>query len=161
MTLILHGDMHDTTNHHRKIKLLVIVLIFRQICRIMIFLYIKEELLKSLPKNYRPIALTPHLIKIFEKVVRNQLVTYIEKHNLFNITQHGFRFGRPCLSQLLEHYDKITKLMEDGHDVDIIYVDFAKAFDKVDINIAMAKIKSIGISGCLADWIYCFHNKLL
>ena len=111
---------------------------------------------KSLPKNYRPIALTSHLIKIFEKVVRNQLVAYIEKHNLFNITQHGFRFGRSCLSQLLEHYDKITKLMEDGHDVDIIYVDFAKAFDKVDINIAMAKIKSLGISGCLADWIYCF-----
>ena len=79
--------------------------------------------------------------------MRNQLVTYIEKHNLFNITQHVFRFGRSSLSQFLEHYDKITKLMEDGHDVDIVYVDFAKVFDKVDINIAMAKIKSLGISG--------------
>ena len=111
---------------------------------------------KAPPKNYRPIALTSHLINIFEKVVRNALVSYIEKHDLFNATQHGFRFGRSCLSQLLDHYDKITKLMEEGHDVDVVYVDFAKAFDKVDINIAMAKIRALGISGRLADWIYCF-----
>ena len=90
---------------------------------------------KAIPKNYRPIALTSHLIKIFEKVIRNKLVSYLEQNNLLNATQHGFRIGRSCLSQLLEHFDKITKLMEDGHDVDVVYVDFAKAFDKVDINI--------------------------
>jgi hypothetical protein len=47
-------------------------------------------------------------------------------------------------------------MMEEGHDVDIVYVDFAKAFDKVDINIAMRKIRSLGITGLLADWIHCF-----
>jgi len=111
---------------------------------------------KAIPKNYRPIALTSHLIKIFEKVIRNTLVSYLEKYDLLNTTQHGFRIGRSCLSQLLEHFDKITKLMEEGHDVDVVYVDFAKAFDKVDINIAMKKIRSLGITGLLADWIHCF-----
>ena len=108
---------------------------------------------KGVPKNYRPIALTSHLIKIFEKVVRNAIVTFLEENGLFNPSQHGFRFGRSCLSQLLEHYDKITRLLAEGHDVDVVYVDFAKAFDKVDINIAMEKICKLGISGLLADWI--------
>ena len=101
---------------------------------------------KAIPKNYRPIALTSHLIKIFEKVIRNKLVSYLEQNNLLNATQHGFRIGRSCLSQLLEHFDKITKLMEDGHDVDVVYVDFAKAFDKVDIDIVMSKIRTLGIT---------------
>ena len=78
------------------------------------------------------IALTSQLIKIFEKVVRNAIVLYLEKYNLFNTTQHEFRFGHSCLSQLLAHYDRITELMEEGHDVDIIYVDVAKALDKVN-----------------------------
>ena len=91
--------------------------------------------------------------------MRNAIVSYLEKHNLFNTTQHGFRFGRSCLSQLLAHYDRITKLMEEGHDVDIVYVDFAKAFDKVDINIAMNKIQALGINGRLAEWIHCFLTQ--
>ena len=64
-------------------------------------------------------------------------------------------------ARVLEHFDKITKLMEEGHDVDIVYVDFAKAFDKVDINIVLKKIRILGITGRLADWIHCFlvHRK--
>ena len=94
-------------------------------------------------------------MKIFESVVRNAIVSYLEKYNLFITTQHGFRFGRSCLSQLIAHYDHITKLMEEGHDVDIIYVDFAEAFDKVDINITKNKIQVLGITGRLGEWIHC------
>ncbi len=54
---------------------------------------------KAIPKNYRPIALTSHLIKIFEKVIRNKLVSYLEQNNLLNPTQHGFRIGHSCLRQ--------------------------------------------------------------
>ena len=57
-------------------------------------------------KNYRPIALTSHLIKIFEKVIRKYFVVFMESNNLFNPSQHGFRSGRSCLSQLLCHYEK-------------------------------------------------------
>ena len=89
---------------------------------------------KSLPVNYHPVASTPHLMKIFEKIVRNNLVTYLDQNNLFNPIQHGFRKGRSCLSQLLSHYDKILPLIENGLNVvDVVYLDFAKAFDKVDI----------------------------
>ena len=114
---------------------------------------------KAIPKNYRPIALTSHLTKIFEKVIRKALVQYLERYHLLNMSQHGFRAGRSCVSQLLAHFDTITKLLEDGHDVDIVYVDFAKAFDKVDINIVMHKVKALGIQGVLADWIHHFLSQ--
>ena len=111
---------------------------------------------RGAPKNYRPIALTSHLIKIFEKVLRAKLVEFMEKHCLFNPSQHGFRFGRSCLSQLLSHYDHILELLETGGNVDVIYIDFAKAFDKVDFGITLKKIHALGISGRVGKWIYSF-----
>ena len=78
------------------------------------------------PSNYRPVALTSHLVKIFEKIVRAHIVTYLESNQLLNPSQHGFRSGRSCLSQLIAHYDKILALLEKGVNVDVVYLDFAK-----------------------------------
>ena len=111
---------------------------------------------KSCPANYRPVALTSHLIKIFEKVIRKNVVDYMDELNLFNNSQHGFRQGRSCLSQLLGHYDEILNLLEQGVNVDVAYLDFAKAFDKVDFNIVLGKIKKLGICGQLYSWIESF-----
>ena len=111
---------------------------------------------KQKPKNYRPVALTSHLIKVFEKVIRKQLTNYIEENNMFNPNQHGFRAGHSCLSQLVQHYDKITRYMEEGNNVDIIYLDFSKAFDKLDFSITLQKIKNLGITGRILDWIRSF-----
>ena len=111
---------------------------------------------KTEAKSYRPIALTSHLITIFEKVIRKYIVIYMNSYGLFNPSQHGFRVGRSCLSQLLSHYEQILQRMENGHDVDIIYLDFAKAFDKVDFDILLKKLHSLGIRGTLGRWIHSF-----
>ena len=111
---------------------------------------------RAVPKNYRPVALTSHLIKVFEKVVRKHIVAYMDENNLFNQSQHGFRGGRSCLSQLLTHFDRITSELEKGHGVDIIYLDFAKAFDKVDHGITLQKLRQLGIRGRLGRWLMCF-----
>ena len=111
---------------------------------------------QGLAVNYRPIALTSHIIKVFEKIVRSHLVKFIEDNQLFNSGQHGFRQGRSCLSQLLDHYDNILKLLEMGLNVDTIYLDFSKAFDKVDHNVIMDKLRLMGISGKIYDWITSF-----
>ena len=56
----------------------------------------------------------------------------MERHGHLNPSQHGFHFGRSCLSHLIAHYDCILESLENSSNVDIVYIDFAKAFDKVD-----------------------------
>ena len=111
-------------------------------------------------KNYRPITLTSHIIKIFERVLTMKLVEYLEANSLFNQRQHGFRRGRSCLSQLIDHYQNVLNIMESGNNADVIYLDFAKAFDKVDHGILIRKLANIGVGGQILSWIYEFlYNR--
>ena len=110
----------------------------------------------ALAAHYRPVALTSHLVKIFEKIVRARIVSYLEENNLLNASQHGFRAGRSCLSQLIAHYDKILTLLDEGKNVDVIYLDFAKAFDKLDFNITLTKLSLLGINGKVGKWLHSF-----
>ena len=107
-------------------------------------------------KHYRPVALTSHIIKIFEKVIRNHLVNFLECNDLFNPSQHGFRKGRSCLSELLCHMEEILHGLSEGKNVDVVYLDYAKAFDKVDFNVLLKKLKHTGIQGKLLQWIESF-----
>ena len=111
---------------------------------------------KSEAASYRPVSLTSHLIKTFERVLKKVLQNHLEVTLAFNDNQHGFRSKRSCLSQLLSHYNEILKGMEEGGNIDTVYLDFSKAFDKVDIGILCKKMKDMGIHGSLAIWIYNF-----
>ena len=111
---------------------------------------------KSDPSNYRPISLTSHLIKIFERVIRKRLVSHLEANNLLSKNQHGFRKGRSCLTHLLKHIDDVIHSIVNGNEHDVIYLDFAKAFDKVDHEILLQKLKQCGITGKLFSWIKQF-----
>ncbi len=102
------------------------------------------------------LTLTSHLSKIFEKVVRNHLITYLEHHCLLNPNQHGFRRGRSCISQLIAHFEKIIDLLSQGYSVDVVYLDFCKAFDKLDFNTLLQKLKLNGIYGKLGRWLHSF-----
>ena len=66
-----------------------------------------------------------------EKVIKNQIVTFFNSNKLINNSQHGFRDKRSCLTNLLEFLDVATNFLDEGEPVDILYLDFAKAFDKV------------------------------
>ena len=95
---------------------------------------------KGIAANYRPIPLTSHIVKIFKRIIRKHIVRYIEINDLFNSSQHGFRIGRSCLSQLLQQYDTMLSSLESGGNVGVVYIDFAKAFDKVDFDILLEKM---------------------
>ena len=116
---------------------------------------------RAIAKNYRSVALTSLLVKTFEKVVCKQLVQYFDEHEMFNDSQHGFRSSWSCLSQFLAHFDHITRLLEEGKSVDVVYLDFAKAFDKVDIGKNLRKLKSLGIHGNLGKWLLSFLSGRL
>ena len=111
---------------------------------------------RCLPKNFRPVTLTSHIIKIFERILMRRIVAFLDQANLFNKHQHGFRKGRSCLSQLLEHFQNILLGMELGVEVDVVYLDFFKAFDQVDHKTVLEKLSAIGISGKLLTWIGTF-----
>ena len=111
---------------------------------------------RSLPLNYRPISLTPHEIKIFERVLRKKMMDFLESNELLSCKQHGFQKGKSCLSQLLKQYDDILNNLLDQNETDVIYLDFSKAFDKVDHQILFRKLSNIGISGNLLAWLQNF-----
>ena len=69
------------------------------------------------------------------------MVDFLEKHNLLKDSQHGFLRGRSCLTNLLEYTDKISKWVDDGSSVDVIYLDFQKVFDKVPHQRLLIKLK--------------------
>ena len=76
-----------------------------------------------------------------------------------NQSQHGFRQGHSTTTQLLTYYDSMLSLLEKDDTVDAIYLDFSKAFDKVDHNILLVKLKRLGISGKLLKWIEEFLKR--
>lgn len=116
---------------------------------------------RRLPKNYRPLALTSHLIKTFEKCARNKIVKYMEDSHLFNDKQHDFRKGRSCLSKLLAHQDWVLNKLAERKNVDVVFLDFAKAFDKVDHGILLHKVKALGITGKIGKWVHAFLTNRL
>ena len=65
------------------------------------------------------------------KFIRDCILNYMERHNLFTTHQHGFRKGRSCVAQLIEVLDDWTEQLDNRNAIDAIYLDFQKAFDTV------------------------------
>ena len=102
---------------------------------------------RGIAKNYRPVALTSHIVKVFERVVRHSLVSHLEANGLLPSGQHGFRAMRSTLTQLLSYWDTMLTKLEDGGGADAIYLDFSKAFDKVEHGVLFPKLRDLGVSG--------------
>lgn len=117
----------------------------------------KEE--KDLCENYRPVSITSIICKLMESIVRDQIVTHMEKNNLFSDKQHGFVPKRNCITNLLTCMELWTNMIEEGSPIDIIYTDFAKAFDKVPHQRLLKKMKNLGITGKTLSWISAFLNN--
>ena len=111
---------------------------------------------RKLPENYRPISLTSVVCKLMERIIGNKIVDHMESNNLFAKEQHGFRAGRSCTTQLLEFMEEVIEAIDRGAGVDVIYLDFAKAFDKVPHKRLLSKLKGYGIKGKIYDRIKDF-----
>ena len=81
--------------------------------------------------NYRPVSLTSVICKLLETIIRDHMMDFLVKHKLINTSQYGFLKARSCLTNLFSFFEEITKWVDDGSPVDVIYLDFQKAFDKV------------------------------
>ena len=105
------------------------------------------------PEQYRPVSLTSHIMKIFERVIKKELMKHLTENEMFNRGQHGFVPGRSTQTQLLSHFNDIFDTLAEGKRLDTVYLDFAKAFDKVDHGILLEKVKKHKISGKIGKWI--------
>ena len=108
---------------------------------------------KSLPANYRPISLTSVVCKLMETIIRDKIVKYLEENKIIKDSQHGFRNKRSCLTNLLDFFYEVFNSYDETKAVDIIYLDFQKAFDTVPHKRLISKVKAHGIAGNILKWL--------
>jgi len=104
-------------------------------------------------KNYRPVSLTSIVCKVMERIIKEGMIEHYEKYSVILNSQHGFTKGRSCLTNLLDFFEEMYKKMDEGKAVDIVYLDFAKAFDKVPHKRLGKKLEASGIGGNLLKWL--------
>ncbi|CAB4012218.1 Hypothetical predicted protein [Paramuricea clavata] len=105
--------------------------------------------------NYRPISLLPIISKVLERCVFNNIYPFVRV--LINNVQHGFLRNRSCITQLLGILHETGKNLDRNKQIDVLYLDFSKAFDSVDHDILLHKLQMHGINGTLLRW---FENYL-
>ncbi|KAK4806905.1 hypothetical protein QYF61_012626 [Mycteria americana] len=108
---------------------------------------------KEDPGNYRPVSLTSVPGKLMEQIILSAITRHVENNQGIRPSQHGFRKGRSCLTNLISFYDKVTRLVDEGKSVDVVYLDFSKAFDTVSHGILLEKLAAHGLDGCTLRWV--------
>nr|KAG5698173.1 hypothetical protein BaRGS_030536 [Batillaria attramentaria] len=109
-----------------------------------------------LPTSYRPVALTSHLGKVYERLARDRLEYHLEKHGIIPLCQAGFRKGRGCMEHVARLTSEIKKAMVNKHSVVTTFFDIKRAFDTVWHAKLLDKLSSIGISGRLYQFVQAF-----
>ena len=100
--------------------------------------------------KYRPISLLSIISKVLGRCVCIRFYDHVRV--IINDAQHGFLHGRSCVTKLLTTLHRIGQLLDNNIQTDVIFLDIAKAFDSVDHNILLMKLRMYGISGNLDDW---------
>jgi retron-type reverse transcriptase len=88
-----------------------------------------------------------------EHILASKIMKHGEENNILYPLQHGFRKGHSCETQLIEFVDDISKNLQEGQQTDILILDFAKAFDKVNHSLLIHKLQHYGIIGKSVRWI--------
>ena len=117
---------------------------------------LKPNKSKSDPASYRPIALTSNLCKLMERMVVTRLNWFLEKYNLLNRFQSGFRKKRNTIDQLLRLSDSIIKSLSNKSFVLSVFLDFEKAYDMVWRKGVLFKLHKLGVDGNIFNWINDF-----
>ena len=112
---------------------------------------------RQLASNYRPVSLTCILCKLQESMIRDDIIAHMNANGLISNKQFGFISGRSTILQLLHVVEEWTDILESGGTIDVYYMDFMKAFDKVPHRRLLEKVKSYGIDG---DILACIRSFL-
>ncbi|CAM4572670.1 unnamed protein product [Caretta caretta] len=108
--------------------------------------------------NYRPVSLISVPGKIMEQVLRKSILKHLEERKVIRNSQHGFTKGKSCLTNLMAFYDEITGSVDEGKAVDMLFLDFSKAFDTVSHSILASKIKKYRLDEWTIRWIEIWRD---
>ena len=113
----------------------------------------------KMASNYRPVSLTSVVCKTMEKFVRDHVSNFMNKNELFSDKQYGFLPKRSTVLQLLNIIDEWSLAVDEGYEINCLYLDFMKAFDTVPHQRLLRKLESYGITDPLLSWISDFLNN--
>ena len=108
---------------------------------------------KAKMANFRPVALTSAVCKVFEKLICIAILSFLTVNKLISPQQHGFVKGRSCQTNVMLCLERWTRMLDDGGSVDVAYFDYSKAFDKVSHKLLLVKLRAYGIDGKLLSWL--------
>ena len=114
---------------------------------------------RSSPGNYRPVSITSVPCKILESIIRDEMLEHLERNKLLSDDQHGFTKNKSCLTNLLETLEDITSCLDNGEGVDIVFLDYRKAFDSVPHKRLVHKIARYGFGEVFTRWINNFLSE--
>ncbi|GAB0204798.1 mitochondrial enolase superfamily member 1 [Grus japonensis] len=103
--------------------------------------------------NYRPVSLTLVPVKVLEETIFSAITWHVQDKPVIRPSQHGFMKGWSCLTNLISFYDKVTCLVDEGKAVDVVYLDFSKAFGTVSHSILLEKLAAHGLDGYNLHWV--------
>ncbi|PKU43060.1 rna-directed dna polymerase from mobile element jockey-like [Limosa lapponica baueri] len=88
-----------------------------------------------------------------EQIILSAIMWRVNNAQMIRPSQHGFMRGRSCLTNLMSFYDKVTHLVDDRKAVDVVYLNFSKAFDTVFQSILLEKLVAHGLHGSTLHWV--------
>lgn len=114
---------------------------------------------KHMFTNYRPVSLLPQFSKILEKLFEKRLEKFIDKHNILNESQYGFRNKRSTSMAVMEAVEEVTNAWEKREYAVGIFIDLKKAFDTLNHEILLKKLEMYGIRGIALQWMKNYLSK--
>ena len=111
---------------------------------------------RHIAANYRPVSLTSITCKILEHIIHSSIMEHFDANKILTDAQHGFRKRRSCETHLIVTVHEIAKLLAENNQVDVILLDFSKAFDKVPHTRLLKKLDFYGVRNNTLKWIQSF-----
>ncbi|TRZ07552.1 hypothetical protein HGM15179_019554 [Zosterops borbonicus] len=133
-----HKSMDPDVIHSRVMR--------KELAKPLSIIYQQSWLAGEVPADWK-------LDNIMEEIILGAITQNMQDNQGIRPSQHGFMKGMSCLTNLISFYDKVTCLVDEGRTVDMVYLDFSKAFDIVFHSILLEKLAACGLDGCTLQWV--------